>query len=139
MSNIVPPPEAVSIEVNGREIDPNDHYAKDARNTDHIIVSSDHILTTSERSKLQDLKVELLEDLGSNNLLCQYAPSDLQSIRRLDFIRQVDVYRNVFKIPSALQQVVEQAKDVPEAATETLKIDVMVYQETDLKALADSM
>lgn len=136
MPDTTPPTDAVVVEVNGRQIDPNEDYAQDAQNTQHIIISSYDVLVESEKIELQKLNVGILEDLGSNNLLCRYKPTDLEPLRQLSFVRQVDVYRNKLKIPSTLQMLCE----MPELAGKLFSIDVMVHQETtNLEILADSI
>jgi subtilisin family serine protease len=138
MSNAEPPANAKPIEVNGQVVDPNEHYARDAQNTDHIIVTVKDVLDNDQKAKLQKLQVEFLEDLGNNNILCRYKPSDLEPLRDLSFVKQVDVYRNLYKIPAVLSALIEELKGTPEFDTETYPIDVMVHQEVkDLDALVD--
>lgn len=138
MSTAKAPADAKSIEVNGRLIDPREHYAQDARNTDYIIVTSIDVLENDQKAELQKLQVELLEDLGDHNILCRYSPSDLKPLRDLGFVRQVDVYRNRYKIPAVLLALIEELKGTPEFKNESYPVDVMTHQEVkDLEALAD--
>ena len=138
MSNAETPADAQPIEVNGQVVDPYEHYAQNAKNTDHIIVTVRDVLDVDQKAELQRLQVELLEDLGNLNFLCHYKPSDLQPIRDLSFIKQVDVYRNLFKIPAVLSALTEELKETTDFETYTFPIDVMVHQEVkDLEALVD--
>ncbi|MCJ1290929.1 hypothetical protein MMC34_002471 [Xylographa carneopallida] len=138
MSNIKPPADAVPIEVNGQVIDPIEHYARDARNTDHIVVTVMNVLKDAQKAELDKLHVEMLEDLGNNNILCRYKPSDLKPLRALSFVKQVDVYRNLFKIPTILLAFVEEVEGKSDFDTDTFPIDVMVHQEVkDVEAVAD--
>lgn len=92
----------------------------------------------TKKAELQKLRVELLEDLGDHNILCRYSPSDLNPLRDLSFVRQVDVYRNQYKIPEVLLALIEELKGTPEFETESYPVDVMTHQEVkDLEALAD--
>lgn len=138
MSNIEPPAEAKPIEVNGQVVDPSEHYARDAKNTDHIIVTVKDVLDNKQRADVEKLQVELLEDLGNHNILCRYKRSDLKPLRDLSFVKQVDVYRNLYKIPAVLEALIDEFKGKPEFETENFPIDVMVHQEVkDLEALVD--
>lgn len=138
MSTAKAPADAKSIKVNGRLIDPTENYAQDARNTDYIIVTSRDILENDQKAELQKLQVEFLEDLGDHNILCRYSPVDLKPLRDLGFVRQVDVYRNRFKIPAVLLALIEELKETPEFETKCHPVDVMTHQEVkDLEALAD--
>ena len=138
MSNAALPADAEPIKVNGQAVDPHEHYARDAQNTDHIIVTVRDVLNNVQRAKLQKLQVEFLEDLGNNSILCRYKLSDLKPLRDLNFVKQVDVYRNLYKIPSVLLKLVEGLKGTPAFETENYPIDVMVHQEVkDLEALVD--
>lgn len=139
MSNADPPADAKPIEVNGQVIDPSEHYARDAQNTDHIIVTVKGVLDNDQRAELQKLQVDVLEDLGNHNILCRYKRSDLKPLRNLSsFVEQVDVYRNLYKIPAVLLALIEKVKGTPEFETQIYPIDVMVHQEVkDLEALGD--
>jgi len=140
MSNAEPPAGAQPIEVNGQVVAPSDHYARDAKNTDHIIVTVRDVLGNDQRAELQKLQVEFLEDLGNDNILCRYPRSDLKPLRDLAFIKQVDVYRNLYKIPAVLLALMENLEGTPEFETENYPIDVMVHQEVkDLEALVDDI
>lgn len=138
MSTAKAPADAKSIKVNGRLIDPREQYAQDARNTDYIILTSRDVLENDQKAELQKLRVELLEDLGDHNILCRYSPADLNPLRDLGFVRQVDVYRNRYKIPAVLLDLIEELKGTPEFETESYPVDVMTHQEVkDLESLAD--
>ena len=138
MPNAEPPSDAVPVEVNGQVVDPSEHYARDAQNTDHIIVTVRDVLDDDQRAELQKLQVEFLEDLGNHNILCRYKRSDLKPLRDLSFVKQVDVYRNLYKIPAVLLAFIEELKGTPAFETENFPIDVMVHQEVkDLEALVD--
>ena len=124
-----PPEDAQVIEVNGQVIDPSEHYARDAKHTDHIILTSKDVLQDDERIELQKRKVQLLEDLGNNNMLCRYEPSDLEPLRRLGFVKQVDVYRNLYKIPAVLQSLIEETKRTESSENAERDIDVWLHQD----------
>ena len=98
-----PPTDAVPIQLNGQVQDPREEYAQDAKNTDFIVISVYNVLSLAQEDELERLSVNVLEDLGDNNFLCEYTSSDLSPLRALNFVRQVDVYRNKYKIPAALQ------------------------------------
>ncbi|KAF2233798.1 subtilisin-like protein [Viridothelium virens] len=140
MSQVEAPADAQSIEVNGRIVNPSEHYARDARNTDHIILTVEDTLNDDQKAQLQKLQVEFLEDLGNGNILCRYHPADLKPLRGLKFVKQVDVYRNLYKIPAVLLALIDELKGTAEFETQSYPMDVMPHQEvTDLEALADSV
>ncbi|KIY01948.1 uncharacterized protein Z520_02086 [Fonsecaea multimorphosa CBS 102226] len=152
MSSITPPADAAPVEVNGRTINPLEFYARDARNTKHIIVTVRHILSIAEEDELQALGVVIVEDLGDNNFLCYYDPDDLLPIRQKEFVRQVDVYRNLYKIPASLEAVVEDPNlllSSPDDSTQLtdstepeVEIDVQVHEEVndqDIESLASTI
>ncbi|KAK3316025.1 peptidase S8/S53 domain-containing protein [Apodospora peruviana] len=133
-----PPPDAVPILLNGLVQDPNREYAQDAKKTDFIIISFYNVLSIPQEDELERLSVKILEDLGENNFLCEYLPEDLAPLRALDFVRQVDVYRNKFKIPAALQA--EPAPEIETTAMMTttysieatcIKVDIFTHQTVD--------
>ena len=136
MATITAPEDAQVIEVNGQAIDPSEHYARDAKDTDHIILTSKNVLQSNERRELKKRQVELLEDLGNNNMLCRYKPSNLEPLRRLDFIKQVDVYRNLYKIPAVLQGLIDETKRTESSENPERDIDVWLHQDVkDLDSL----
>ncbi|EON98530.1 putative peptidase s8 and s53 protein [Phaeoacremonium minimum UCRPA7] len=98
-----PPPDAVLVKLNGQVQDPRETYAKDAKYTDFIVITVYNVLSIPQEEELEKLSVNILEDLGKNNFLCEYCLSDLTVLRKLDFVRQVDVYRNKVKIPATLE------------------------------------
>ncbi|KPM39271.1 hypothetical protein AK830_g7290 [Neonectria ditissima] len=98
-----PPTNAVPIEINGQVHSPHETYAKNAKTTDFIVLTVYDVLSIAQEDELEKLSVNILEDLGDNNFLCEYSPPDLKVLRELKFVRQVDVYRNKFKIPAALE------------------------------------
>ncbi|KAI9728190.1 MAG: hypothetical protein M1828_004651 [Chrysothrix sp. TS-e1954] len=134
MANVVPPPGAAPVEVNGRVIDPQEHYAKHARETNHIIVGLKDNLTPVQAGHLEDMKVHIQEDLGNCNYLCRYEPADLERLRALDFVSQADVYRNKLKVPQELVKLVKESEDQKNSVT----INVMPHHEfTGVSALND--
>ena len=138
MSNVNVPADAKPIELNGHIVDPFEHYALDAQNTNYIIVTARDVLANDQKAELQRLEVEFLADLGNDNLLCRYKPSDLKPLRDLRFVQQVDVYRNIYKIPTILLAMIEKLKKTPKFKTETCLIDVMTHEGVkDLDALAN--
>jgi len=138
MSNAEPPTDAQPIQINGQVVDPREHYARDAQSTDHIIVTVRDVLDDDQTAELQKLQVEFLEDLGNDNILCRYEGSNLKPLRDLEFVKQVDVYRNLYKIPAVLVALIEKLKGTPVFETKAYPIDVMVHQEvTNLEALVD--
>ncbi|KAI9656854.1 MAG: hypothetical protein M1821_003493 [Bathelium mastoideum] len=140
MSNAKAPINAQSIEINGRVVKPTEHYARDARKTKHIIITVKDVLTNNQKVTLLDKNVEFQEDLGNNNLLCRYVPTDLTPLRSLDFVKQVDVYRNLYKIPVALEALAAELDSEGKLESEAYPIDVMVHHEvTDVEALADDV
>jgi len=143
---MMPPENAVPIEVNGRIVDPQDTYAIDARNTDHIVVSVKHILSIAEEDELYALGVKIVEDLGGNNFLCHYKEANLKPIRDKEFVSQVDVYRNKYKIPANLESLIENQAPLwiaysasnQTAESNTCEVDVLVHDEvTDLESVKE--
>ncbi|KAF4951609.1 hypothetical protein FGADI_7385 [Fusarium gaditjirri] len=142
MGDVTPPRNAQVIKVNGITVDPKKHYAENAENTNHIIVTLKDILTQQQQITLQDLGVNILEDLGNLNYLCHYDPPDLDPIRALTtFVRQVDVYRNIMKIPKNLRDVLDDVlKSQSEKEVIPCTLDVMIHNsEVDEDTVADSI
>ncbi|CAG7558736.1 unnamed protein product [Fusarium equiseti] len=142
MGDVTPPSNAQVIEVNGITVDPKKHYAENAKYTCHIIVTLKDILTQQQQITLEDIGVNILEDLGNLNYLCHYDPPDLGPIRALDtFVRQVDVYRNVMKIPKNLRDVLHDVfKSRSEKEVIPCTLDVMIHNsEADEDTVADSI
>ncbi|PNP76827.1 hypothetical protein FNYG_09843 [Fusarium nygamai] len=142
MGDVTPPRNAQVIEVNGITVDPKKHYAENAKHTNHIIVTLKDILTQQQQITLEDLGVNILEDLGNLNYLCHYDPPDLDPIRALTtFVRQVDVYRNIMKIPKNLRDVLDDVlKSQSEKEVIPCTLDVMIHNsEVDEDTVADSI
>ncbi|KAF5581409.1 peptidase S8 S53 subtilisin kexin sedolisin [Fusarium pseudocircinatum] len=142
MGDVTPPRNAQVIEVNGITVDPRKHYAENAEHTNHIIVTLKDILTQQQQITLEDLGVNILEDLGNLNYLCHYDPPDLDPIRALTtFVRQVDVYRNIMKIPKNLRDVLDDVlKSQSEKEVIPCTLDVMIHNsEVDEDTVADSI
>jgi serine protease AprX len=123
------PVDAIPVAVNGRVIDPDEHYAANAVKTDHLILTLYDVLTPAQHSDLHKLEVEIQEDLGNHNYLCHYVPSDLDPLRKLQWVRQVDVYRNLYKIPEEFVAYIEKAKKVPQDGENAILINVMPHHE----------
>ncbi|EKJ76377.1 hypothetical protein FPSE_03460 [Fusarium pseudograminearum CS3096] len=140
MGDVTPPRNAQVIEVNGITVDPKKHYAENAKHTDHIIITLKDILTQEQQITLEDLGVDIMEDLGNLNYLCHYDPPDLKPIRDLTtFVRQVDVYRNIMKIPKNLRDVLDNVlKSRSEKEVIPCTLDVMIHNsEVDEGTVAD--
>lgn len=149
MSSGAPPEDAVPVVINGQTVDPLETYAKDSKHTDYIVITAYKVLGIAEEEELLALAVGILEDLGDNNFLCYYPLDDLAPIRAKEFVRQVDVYRNSFKIPEALRIDIEQEQsldpglsDGRNSASEpiTCMVDILAHDEVkdqDFEALKD--
>lgn len=134
MTDVEAPPDATPITINGREADPHDHYAHDASRTDHIILTLYESVTVEQYADLKDLGVELQEDLGKSTYLCFYQPPDLEPLRSLKWVRQVDVYRNTFKIPEVLLGVVNVLKNPSQGGDDDkILINVLPHHDYDVE------
>lgn len=130
MTDTKAPSNASTITVNGRVANPHEHYAKDARQTDHIILTLKDNVTHDQHATLEELKVQFQEDLGNFTYLCRYVPPSLTPLRELKWIRQVDVYRNKFKIPEELQSCIQNLTDSGNG-NDAIPINVMPHPEYD--------
>ena len=124
MSSASPPEDAVPIRINGRKVDPQKVYARDAMHTNYIIIRAYEALSQKREAELKDLGVVIQEQVDQDTYLCYYEPSDLEPIRaKNEYIQQVDVYRNKCKIVSDLKArnivVAEQNKQEETASYDT--------------------
>lgn len=129
MTEAKAPSDAIPITVNGRVIDPHDHYAKNAHETDHVVLTLYDVLTREQHAKLEALEVQVQEDLGESTYLCRYERSSLDPLRALGWVRQVDVYRNKFKIPEELLGFIQKTDKNARDADEGILINVMPHHE----------
>ncbi|UKZ97208.1 uncharacterized protein TrAFT101_011973 [Trichoderma asperellum] len=105
------PANANSITVNGRVVEPQEHYARDAEGTDHIVLTLYDNITPDQYSELEELNVHFQEDLGNFTYLCRYETPNLAPLCHPEWVRQVVVYRNKFKIPEELSNFVRAIKN----------------------------
>ncbi|KAL6900616.1 peptidase S8/S53 domain-containing protein [Trichoderma evansii] len=125
------PADATSITVNGRVVEPHKHYAKDAEGTDHIVLTLYDNITADQHAALEELNVHFQEDLGNFTYLCRYEPQDLEPLRHPEWVRQVDVYRNKFKIPEELSNFVSIIKNSSlNSNGDEILINVMPHHES---------
>ncbi|KAF7554172.1 hypothetical protein G7Z17_g3110 [Cylindrodendrum hubeiense] len=136
MASTTPPSDSVPVTINGQTIDPQETYAQDAAHTNYITIGVYDVLSIGQEVHLERLGVSIRENLGEGIYLCYYEAKDLSSIRELDFIRQVDVYRNKFKIQVDLGAPTEETQlgsqvfnRVAETKEEECLVDVMVHEE----------
>ncbi|KAJ4266054.1 hypothetical protein NW762_004027 [Fusarium torreyae] len=144
MTDVQAPPDAIPIVVNGRVIEPHKHYAEDAEETDHIIITLYKSITPEQHDILKAQEVHFQEDLGKFTYLCCYEPSKLEPLREFEWVRQVDVYRNKFKIPEDLLHFIDMIKKSPEDVDEVrLLINVIPHHDhlndAGLKELTDKI
>ena len=126
------PSDAIILKVNGRTVDPNEHYAKNALKTDHIVLTLYSGVNPEQHAILKSLEVQFQEDLGNCNYLCCYEPTNLEPIRALEWVRQVDVYRNKFKIPEVLLSSIDELNTTPQSTEEkTVLVNILPHQEYD--------
>jgi serine protease AprX len=57
-----------------------------------VIVQFKHLLEPEEHAELDRRKIHLQQYTGANTYICYYDPSDLSSIRDLDFVEYANVY-----------------------------------------------
>ena len=89
-------------------------------------------ITADQHSTLAALEVKFQEDLGNFTYLCCYERTSLEPLRALEWVRQVDVYRNKFKSPEELQSYLQTLKDSPQGGDDdTVVINVMPHPEYD--------
>ncbi|RGP65175.1 peptidase s8 and s53 [Fusarium longipes] len=138
------PTDPVLIEVNGRVTEPHKHCAEDAKNTNHILITLYDNITPEQHRDLEVEHVRFQEDLGSFTYLCCYKPDDLKPLRNFKWVRQVDVYRNIYKIPKDLLFLIDTLKKSPENIDEiNIPINVMPHHDhvddAGLKELTDEI
>ena len=132
MTDTKAPSDATPITVNGRVSDPNEHYAQDAGGTDHIVLTLYDNITPNQHADLKALEVQFQEDLGEFTYLCRYERSSLEPLRAIKWVRQVDVYRNKFKVPAELLSLIHVLKDSPYGGDkDAVLINVVPHYEYD--------
>lgn len=73
--------------------------AHDAKETDYIILQvTRDVLEDEEYGALRANGVELLDLVSDRTFLCRFTETDLEKLRRLDFVSFVDTYKDDFVI-----------------------------------------
>ncbi len=99
------------IKINGVTFDPRGTNAvrlaaapaaKDAANSDYILIQTKAPLTAEQKRELEGLSVHIQEYVSENTYLCGYKPADLGVIRALPFVDWANVYMTGFKIAPSL-------------------------------------
>ncbi|KAH7324776.1 peptidase S8/S53 domain-containing protein [Stachybotrys elegans] len=152
MDTSTPPVDAKPVTVNGQTFDPQDEYALDAARTNYITITAYSVLSIEQEDAVERCGARVMENLGLLVYLCYFEPTDLSALRALPFLRQVDVYRNKFKIPKAFEDSAEpaafniSASALSDALDESLPediccVDVMVHEEAiqEMESIADAI
>jgi hypothetical protein len=101
-----------TISINGITFDPSSQerqfaakglYAKDAKNTNHILLQTDGPLSKEADAQLESLGVVIEEKVSPLTYLAEYKPSDLQAVRELPFVSWANVYNKKFKVQASLR------------------------------------
>jgi hypothetical protein len=97
----------VTINGNTIDIDPlrasPGYFAKDAKDTNFILVKCKHRLTADEYKEFERLQVKPQQLVEETTYLCKYAPVDLDAIRKLGFVDHAVVYHHDFVISPSLK------------------------------------
>ena len=100
------------ITINGISIDPDAQrnilgfanlVSLDSSNSNYILIQATQPLNRNQKSQLAALGVEILEFVPEACYICRYEPSDLNTIRNLEFVEWANVYLEGFKIAPQLR------------------------------------
>ena len=129
----------ITINCNTIDLDPvalPGYFSSDASQSNYIIIqlAADR-LSQEQLTILRAMKINVQEFLGYGHYLCRYAPSDLDTVKKLPWIKQAIIYHSDFKIhPKLLQNTrpneANSAKlpdtgDVPGAANVPDGLDIL--------------
>ncbi len=65
--------------------------ALNAKDTNFILVQVEGVLTVAEKEILAEHDVAILEYVAENTFLCRYEPDDIQVLRLLPFVANVEM------------------------------------------------
>ncbi|KAL5083205.1 hypothetical protein Trisim1_001869 [Trichoderma cf. simile WF8] len=91
------------IRINGNNISQSIGPARDASETNYILIQTRKDISDAEKDILRGMNLEFYDCICENTYLCRYEPDDLEIIRQKGFIAYVDVYRQEFKICANLK------------------------------------
>ncbi|EAW15338.1 S8 family serine peptidase [Aspergillus clavatus NRRL 1] len=97
-----------SITINGNtlEISPDARHvsARNAESSNYILLRSKDRLKMAQMEELEALGVKAHTIVDTDTYLCEYAPSDLSSLRSKDYLDYVDIYHPSLKVSAHLRQ-----------------------------------
>jgi serine protease AprX len=98
------------ISINGNTLDPAAPAVRaaglgtgDAADSNYILIQTKGAVTKDNKDELQRMKVGIKELVSDSTYLCRYEPSDLEPIRKLDFVKWANVYPTHFVVSSRLK------------------------------------
>ena len=125
------------IIIEGNEIEPTLHgpghalpdgVAKDASGTNYVLIQSDGSLTTDQKKDLQSCGVNVQKYISDQTYLCEYRPTDLESLRAKDFVLYANTYPINLKVNSGLKKSEPVlASAVESSASEPIEINVLFH------------
>ena len=143
------------ITINGVSFDPESQMPAlaaagmeeaDSQRSNYILVQTTHALLPVERKALEAAQATPLEHVPGSAYICSYAPSNLEPVRQLPFVRWAHVYLDNFKIAPRLRGDADasaRVASVPEAAPvhasmsqQPRTVDVVLHRDADARAVA---
>ncbi|KAL6824637.1 ankyrin repeat-containing domain protein [Trichoderma sp. SZMC 28015] len=91
------------IRINGNNISQSIGPARNASETNYILIQTRKDISDAEKDILEGMNLEFYDCICENTFLCRYEPDDLEIIRQKGFIAYVDVYRQELKICANLK------------------------------------
>lgn len=102
----------------------------DAAESNYILIQSNIPLRKAEKQRLSDLDVAIKEYVSDNTYLCRYEPTDLSSVRDLDFIDYANVYPKMFVVNPSLRTHVSGPPGHISSKLHT--VDIILHKDVDL-------
>ena len=138
------------ISINGNTLDPGAPAIRaaglgtgDAADSNYILIQTQGPVTKDNKDELQRLKVGIKELVSDNTYLCRYEPPDLESVRKLNFVKWANVYPTHFVVSSRLKP--DRATVTPSTmtvlSTHPHTVDVVFHAEhkQDAKTLIEAV
>ncbi|MBI5251832.1 MAG: S8 family serine peptidase [Desulfomonile tiedjei] len=147
------------ITINGMTVDPlaqqlalsaADLHAADASESNYVLIQTQGPLSKNQKAELATKGVVILEYVPDETYICEFKPTDLESIRSLSFVEWANVYMRGFKINPALTtatgaapgscNLLEMALTVDEGFNrEPKKVDIVLHDGIDPKTVVEQV
>ncbi|KAL9130806.1 MAG: hypothetical protein Q9217_001109 [Psora testacea] len=128
------------ITINGNSIEPTLHGpgrelssldAPDASGTKHILIQTEGPLSSEQKGDLRASGVIIENYISENTYLCEYDPSDLETLRSKTFVNYANVYLPQLKASPTLKQRTPASTSIEGSTTTKKHVNLVFHDGVD--------